>query len=815
MGLASALSTALTGLSAAETQIDVVGNNLANSQTVGFKASEAVFATQFLQTRSLGSAPTDDSGGTNPRQIGLGVQVAEITPDFTQGTIQASASPSDLAIQGEGFFIVEGLTGEQLYTRNGLFKTNSENQLVSMTGNRLLGFGVDESFQIQTTQLTPLTIPIGAAAVAQATESVFLEGTLTPTGDVADTAEVIESTILGDARVPRPDASGVQIHVAPTPDESGTSLIGSAGGGLNAGATYEYRFAFADAGGSESMASGTKSLTLAAGQGTITLDTLPSSPGSPPEYSLVNIYRREVGAETDFHLIGQAAQGAASFVDDGLASGAVLDQSSISGNYSYLITYYVAGEEESRPSLLIGPQNVTGGRIHLRNFPPPPVPGPGDDFPNYTQIRVYRNLATDASTFYLVDTIDPGQTLTDHASDAAISDLSTPGNQLIDMDGPKIGPNSLLTNVLVRDNLDYEQVFKEGTLAFTGRKGGRLLSAKTFSVTSTSTVQELIDFMEQAMGIQEAADDLQNPIPGSVNTIPGESGTLATGGQINNGRIRFVSNNGVDNALKIGLSAFQLTTSTQDVSAPNLGFDSIQAARGQSAVADFVVFDSLGIPLNVRVTAVLESRSGTETTYRWFADSPDNDPVSGVEIAVGTGLVTFDGLGNIVTASNTTVSIDRRNVPSASPLEFDLDFSGISGLAQPSSSLAATRQDGFPAGTLASFAIGEDGVIRGSFTNGVTRDLGQIRLVRFTNPSGLEQRGLNLYAAGANSGLPVEGNPGEEGMGTMLSGALELSNTDVGQNLVDLVLATTMYRGNTRIINAAQQLLDELLNLRR
>ena len=127
MGLASALSTALTGLTAAETTIDVVGNNVANSNTVAFKSSEAVFSTQFLQTQGLGSGPTADRGGTNPRQIGLGVKVAEISPDFTQGTIEISSNPSDLAIQGDGFFIVEGLNGETLYTRNGLFKTNSLN----------------------------------------------------------------------------------------------------------------------------------------------------------------------------------------------------------------------------------------------------------------------------------------------------------------------------------------------------------------------------------------------------------------------------------------------------------------------------------------------------------------------------------------------------------------------------------------------------------------------------------------------------------------------------------------------------------------
>src|SRR5215471_9941674 len=127
MGLASALTTALTGLQAAETQVDVAGNNLANSQTVGFKESQAQFATQFLQTYGLGSAPTDTNGGTDPLQIGLGTQVAAVSPNFTQGTIEISTNPSDLAIQGDGFFMVQSAEGEQLYTRNGIFKTNADN----------------------------------------------------------------------------------------------------------------------------------------------------------------------------------------------------------------------------------------------------------------------------------------------------------------------------------------------------------------------------------------------------------------------------------------------------------------------------------------------------------------------------------------------------------------------------------------------------------------------------------------------------------------------------------------------------------------
>jgi flagellar hook protein FlgE len=129
--------------------------------------------------------------------------------------------------------------------------------------------------------------------------------------------------------------------------------------------------------------------------------------------------------------------------------------------------------------------------------------------------------------------------------------------------------------------------------------------------------------------------------------------------------------------------------------------------------------------------------------------------------------------------------------------------------------LEASRQDGSAPGTLTSFIIGEDGKINGVFSNGVTRTLGQIRLARFANPAGLEQRGENLFASGVNSGLPIEGDPGRGGVGKIVSGAVELSNTDIGANLIDLILASTHYRGNTRVITAAQQLLDELLNLRR
>jgi flagellar hook protein FlgE len=324
------------------------------------------------------------------------------------------------------------------------------------------------------------------------------------------------------------------------------------------------------------------------------------------------------------------------------------------------------------------------------------------------------------------------------------------------------------------------------------------VATRELAITATTTVQDLYDFMEEAMGIRAGV--------GFTGDIPG--------GSVVDGRIQLIGNDGEGNALDINLSDMRLTTASGTTNV-NLPFSSIQSAVGESAMADFIAYDTLGIPLNVRLTAVLEGRDDTSITYRWYADSADNDPVSGVQVAVGTGLITFDGEGRFISATEETVSIDRRNVPSVSPLEFDLDFSQISGLAAENSNLAVSRQDGSAPGVLISFIVGDDGLVRGVFSNGVTRDLGQIRLARFANAAGLEQKGENLFAAGINSGLPVTGNPGELGIGTLRAGALELSNADIGSNLIDLILASTMYRGNARVITTAQQMLDELLSLRR
>ncbi len=189
--MGSALSTAVSGLNVNQSAIDVIGNNLANTNTTAFKSFRSEFANNFYQTVNIGSAPTGDNGGLNPRQVGLGANLSSIGVDFRPGTPTATGIASDLFIQGAGFFTVRR-SNEVLYTRDGSFRLNSQNELVTARGELVQGFGVDENFNLQAGTLSDIDIPLGQLTVAQQTQTAFLQGSLRASGDVAN-----QPTVLG------------------------------------------------------------------------------------------------------------------------------------------------------------------------------------------------------------------------------------------------------------------------------------------------------------------------------------------------------------------------------------------------------------------------------------------------------------------------------------------------------------------------------------------------------------------------------------------------------------------------------------------
>ncbi|MEM9185658.1 MAG: flagellar hook-basal body complex protein [Planctomycetota bacterium] len=799
MGLQSALSTALTGLNAAETIIDVAGNNVANSQTVGFKESDVSFATQFNQTLSIGAAPSDQSGGTNPRQLGLGVKVSEIAPDFTQGTIEISSNPLDVAIQGDGFLLVQGSQGELLYTRNGQLSTNQDNEVVTTQGQRVLGFNATDGEIIEALQ--PITIPIGGSQVNRVTETATFSGNLSPQAEPGQ-GGVITSEVFGNADIEEPNDDNFTIaNIQTTPLIDVSSVSGAAvGGGNPAAGTYDYVVTFSDSTNPsiETAASSPIRIDSGATAGPIDLSGLPLPTG---DYDTRNIYRTIQGGTGSYSLVGSQTNPADGTFQDTVADGslgAALNNDALDlGAYSYYVTFYSNSElYESIPTAEIGTRSVTltNQRIRIEDIP---QPEPGSVF---DEIRIYRN---DGSGVHRrVAELLVGQEV--FMDSVANADLGAE----IDLDGARILASEPLINLQVRSGSTYSTPFGEpGVISFTGSKGVIDLAPKELVVTNNTTVQEWIDFMNQSLGIDRTID---NP----------PSSTLV------DGVLSIESNIGIENFATIDQNAFTFTPDATGL-AQSVVLDFAESTSnppvGEGTSTDFVVYDSLGIPLSVRLTTVLESTDGNNTFYRWFATSPDNEvSATNVDTVVGSGVLTFDGQGDLVsTGGSTNVTISRTLTASNSPLSFDLDFDSVSGLnitdnlGNSTSTMNFLAQDGFPPGVLTNFAITEGGEIRGVYSNGIEETLAQMRMARFTNNEGLQQVGNNLFAEGVNSGEPQFGNPGDSGIGSLTAGAVELSNTDVGQNLVDLILASTQYRGGARVITAVQELLDELMALQR
>src|SRR4051812_2071973 len=225
MGITSSLQTALSGLSSSQSQIDVVGNNIANVNTVGFKSSRLDFKTQFLENFSYGSAPTADQGGTNPLQVGLGVQAGAVTRDFGDGSLQVTGVNTNLAVQGNGFFVLKD-GSQQVYTRDGTFQLNGLDQLVSSTGQLVQGFGVDSNFNIVPGVLTNITVPLGSLTVAQATQNANMTGEFNTGGSVPTT---VADLTLGQPFYLSDGAGGVDNTNPPTGATLLTNVTDSSG----------------------------------------------------------------------------------------------------------------------------------------------------------------------------------------------------------------------------------------------------------------------------------------------------------------------------------------------------------------------------------------------------------------------------------------------------------------------------------------------------------------------------------------------------------------------------------------------------------
>jgi flagellar hook protein FlgE len=591
MGLTSALYTGLSGLNANQFRIDVIGDNIANVNTTAFKGSRSVFQTQFSQTLSSGSPPTGTSGGTNPTQIGLGSVLGSIQRNFNPGSIETTGVPTDLAIEGDGFFIIQTPDGARQFTRDGAFKLSAANYLVTQDGSFIQGFGIDEEFNIIPGALRNLQIPVGSLSTARATDNVNFDGNLNAGGDVGTTGSILIST--SDFR------------------------DGGAAGPAATAATL-----------------------------------------------LTSLYDPADGATALF----------------------------------------AAGDE------------VT------------------------------------------------------------------------------------MSNIL---------------------KGEREVDEATFTVTATSTLADLLNWIQDKTALDTSAAQPNNPgwwisdgvYPPAAGT-PGEQYYNDTGAVPAAGTIVFESNIGEDNQLRIGRNALVSTNADHaspfELTVPNNVAGDPYDATGESVYTSFVVYDSLGTEVTVDLTAVLEQKTSTGNTWRFFATSVDDTDTSRL---LGTGTITFDTDGQFKAVTGNQITIDRDNTGAVTPLGVNLNFDTLSQFDNRDSfsTLVMTSQDGFAAGSLNSFSVGDTGVITGTFSNGLTRTLGQVALATFSNPEGLISKTNNNYSVGPNSGPAIITAPLSLGAGKILSGSLELSNVDLSREFIGLITATTGFSAASRVITTSNELLNELL----
>ncbi|NUP75484.1 MAG: flagellar hook protein FlgE [Sinomonas sp.] len=212
------------------------------------------------------------------------------------------------------------------------------------------------------------------------------------------------------------------------------------------------------------------------------------------------------------------------------------------------------------------------------------------------------------------------------------------------------------------------------------------------------------------------------------------------------------------------------------------------AAAGTALERDLRVFDGNGVPRDLAVTF-------TRTASGWNVSGADANGSS------GSGALTFTN-GALTSGGTLTVG------------GISVDLSTVTGYAGMTT-VAATGQNGSASGTLESFTLGGDGSLIGAFSNGLKQTVGRIALAKFTNPAGLEKTGDSSYTGTANSGTAQIGQAGDPGFGSLAGGALEMSNVDLSQEFTNLIVAQRGFQANARIITTSDQVLQELVDLKR
>ncbi len=293
---------------------------------------------------------------------------------------------------------------------------------------------------------------------------------------------------------------------------------------------------------------------------------------------------------------------------------------------------------------------------------------------------------------------------------------------------------------------------------------------------------------------------------------------------------------------EITMDAILSTSTTFDAALPQQDYEGIMGSLDGitnemstvSDMADFstslTVYDSMGRPHDVVVNfeqTALNAAGGTEWVYSVVIDGGETDvpgAADGMALQIESGTLSFDVDGELIDHT-ANAPLAGWTWPGAAPFSPTMDFGfdpltltgdgslRVAGEGEENSSVTAVSQDGFTVGNLTSLTVDPDGLIRGQYTNGEERSLGQVGVATFAAEGGLERIGGNLFRATLNSGDPAMGAAGSGSRGTLNGYALERSNVDLEDEFVAMIQTQRSYQANAGVIRTADETLQELVNL--
>lgn len=813
------LFAGVTGLQAHQIAMDVESNNIANVNTVGYKYSRANFSDLLAQTAQIATAPQGDLGGKNAVQIGLGTTINSVTRIMTQGSIQNTDKNTDVAIQGDGFFIVSSDAGSTYkYSRSGDFKFDANGNFVDNGGFIVQGWIRDEETGKvdSTAPISSINIPPGLTTPANASTAVNLKANL----DSGETVETFNPT----NEMKSYNLTEYLGYVAASPAGPFTAAQTTANTlrTANTNTAEDLKVMFNDQGRSMVMQSGqgvwisykpaVQNATIlgVAGAFSFNLNGTTITGTTPGTVAADNAgyIAQQINAKTALTgvVATVGALGALVLTNDNARS------SNLDATKNIRITAVNAGA--TAVGIVATTATTTNTTAYNYRYASNAVDLANSTAPSSTTFRTTEQLRLIMQTHAQIITSPP---LTTQATTLGLGALTYPVTATVN--GVALAPAANVTALAAAIQT-------------------------ALGATSTATVSGVdinITGLTSGASFTISATDGSAPDATVTTTVVGSTG-IAGGIEViinDQGQFKFTNNNDGDanqEDLKLQVTSY---SSTADNITSNTRFTQVMQAidgtliEGSTGIrlsqslnaathsASIDIYDSLGskhtLKMDFRKTGV-DSVTGATWSMKLSVPVPGEintiAPLNQI-----SGQVSFGSDGSLSSYTPTNVNFTGNNGSAPNQnvnikLGSSNAFDGITSF-DATSGTSGISQDGFPGGDIVGIRIDQSGTLIGSFSNGRSFGLAQIGMAKFTNNEGLVSDGGNVFLQSANSGDPIIGTAATAGRGFMQSSALEASNVDLSKSLTSLIIIQRGYQANAKTITTSDTLLETLLGIKR